>query len=93
MKKCPDLCIRMYIQKCKVSGSRDRFYVFLFHLVAFVSLFQMTVCTKQSVLLHRESVDNLHSVVDANVKVYDDNDCQTVCNLYCRHQPTTCHAI
>ena len=30
----------------------------------------MTVCAKQSVLLHRESVDNLHSIVDANIKVY-----------------------
>ena len=30
---------------------------------------QMTVCAKQSVMLHRESVDNLHSVVDTNVKV------------------------
>lgn len=29
----------------------------------------MTVCTKQSMQVHRESVDNLHSTVDANVKV------------------------
>ena len=29
----------------------------------------MTVCAKQSVMLHRESVDNLHAVVDSNVKV------------------------
>ena len=29
----------------------------------------MSVCTKQTVELHRESVDNLHQVVDANVKV------------------------
>ena len=29
----------------------------------------MTVCAKQSVMLHRESVDNLHAVVDTNVKV------------------------
>ena len=31
---------------------------------------QMTVCAKQSVMLHKEAVDNLHSVVDANVKVH-----------------------
>ena len=30
---------------------------------------QMSVCAKQTVELHRESVDNLHQVVDANVKV------------------------
>ena len=30
---------------------------------------QMTVCTKQSIQLHRESVDNLHTVVDTNIKV------------------------
>ena len=29
----------------------------------------MSVCAKQTVELHRESVDNLHQVVDANVKV------------------------
>ena len=29
----------------------------------------MTACTVQSVELHRESVDNLHQVVDVNVKV------------------------
>lgn len=29
----------------------------------------MTICTKQSIQLHRESVDNLHAVIDANVKV------------------------
>ena len=30
----------------------------------------MTVCAKQSMQLHRESVDNLHSTIDANVKVW-----------------------
>ena len=29
----------------------------------------MSVCTRKTVQLHRESVDNLHQVVDANVKV------------------------
>ena len=29
----------------------------------------MTACTVQSVELHRASVDNLHQVVDSNVKV------------------------
>ena len=29
----------------------------------------MTVCTRQSIELHRESVDNLHTIVDTNIKV------------------------
>lgn len=29
----------------------------------------MTVCSQQSVQLHRESAENLHRTVDANVKV------------------------
>ncbi len=31
---------------------------------------QMSVCSKQSIELHKEAVDNLHTVVDSNVKVY-----------------------
>ena len=41
--------------------------VFYSHFLS--SCTQMSMCTKQTVQLHRESVDKLHQVVDANVKV------------------------
>ena len=37
--------------------------------ISLLLFLQMTICTKQSMQLHRESIDNLHSVVDSNVKV------------------------